>query len=145
MRIREDKGVVLFTERSPPWKRSKAFAYSTLFKREFSILQSLKVPLMQASSSKHALPSEAAGPPGQEAVASLFLLGRTQPLCHIWEHRPSYSLKRHSGKGRVTLLGHYYYCLVPQHCSWGNIYLLLMSSNKFKRENDINSVLSYDV
>lgn len=57
MRIREeDKGVVLFTERSPPWKRSKAFAYSTHF-QEFIILQSLKVSLMQVLSSKHALPS----------------------------------------------------------------------------------------
>lgn len=35
MRTREeDGGVVLFTEKSPPWNRSKAFAYSTHFRED---------------------------------------------------------------------------------------------------------------
>lgn len=58
-----------------------------------------------------------------------------------------YPLRKQEGKGRVTLFGYYYYCLVLGHCSWREPKgFLLMSSDKLKnKENDINKTLSYDV
>lgn len=103
----------------------KLFPFLLIFEREFSTLTdgAWKSHCCILKQQEHAALICLTELLDQEADQCCFLLGTILPLSFPLPYLIAYtilfpySLRKQESKGRVTLFGYYYYCLVPGHCS----------------------------